>query len=210
MCIFLNKGRACKTVSKPLIILGEKYSFTFQGIIMFHDLLALIYSFGKIGLVSLGGGNSMLKLIEVEAVTFRHWLLPEEFISMLGSSFLFPGLTAVKLAGLIGYKTAGIPGFMMAVISINLPGLVLALVGYNLLNSHQNPFTHKLMISVQFGALALLAATCFSIAQSVINLYFSLPVALLSSIFLFALIYWQLSPFWGFIAFIGLCFFLVR
>jgi chromate transporter len=40
--------------------------------------LQLLISFGKIGLISLGGGNSMLKLIEVEAVANRHWIGQEE------------------------------------------------------------------------------------------------------------------------------------
>lgn len=177
---------------------------------MMNSLLAIVYSFGKIGLVSLGGGNSMLRLIEVEAVTYRHWVLPEEFIRMVGSSFLFPGLTAVKLAALIGYKAAGIAGLVVAVICLNLPGLVLAILGYQLLSSHDSPLAHKIMVAVQYGALALLAAASFSVAQGVIATYYSLSIVLLSVLFFFALVYWQMSPFWGFIAFIGLCFFLVR
>ena len=82
-------------------------------------LLSLFLSFSKIGLISLGGGNSLLKLIEYEAVSYRHWIRPEEFISMVGTSFLFPGLTAVKLSALIGYKTAGIPGLIIAVTCLN-------------------------------------------------------------------------------------------
>ena len=39
-----------------------------------NTLLAIIISFGKIGLISLGGGNAMLKLLEYEAVTCRQWM----------------------------------------------------------------------------------------------------------------------------------------
>ena len=177
---------------------------------MINNLLALVYSFGKIGLISLGGGNSMLKLIEFEAVTYRHWIVPEEFVSMVGASFLFPGLTAVKLAALIGYKNAGLFGLILAVISINLPGLVLVVFGYRLLNSYNNPITHKIMVAVQYGALALLAATSFSVAQGVVQVYYSLPVVIVTVLFFLGLVYLQMSPFWGFIAFIGICFFLVR
>lgn len=176
---------------------------------MIKTLYALMCSFGKIGIISLGGGNSMLKLIEYEAVTYRHWILPEEFVRMVGSSFLFPGLTAVKLSALIGYKVAGLPGLLVAVACLNLPGLILAVIGYQLLTVHDNPFTRKIMISVQYGALALLAAASFAVAQGVFGLYFSIPVAFVSLLFFLALIYLNLSPFWGFIAFIGICFFLV-
>jgi chromate transporter len=176
---------------------------------MIKLLLAIVTSFGKIGITSLGGGASMLKLLEYEAVNNRHWIAQEEFVQMLGSSFLFPGLTVVKLSALIGYKAAGMMGLILAVACLNLPGLILAVLGYGLLTSRQGPVTHKLMVSVQYGALALLSSATFSIAQEVVGTYYSLSVAIACAVFLFCLIYWSLSPFWGFLAFIGICFFLV-
>lgn len=173
-------------------------------------LFDIILSFGKIGLVSLGGGNSMLKLLEYEAVNYRHWVGQEEFIQMVGSSFLFPGLTAVKLSALIGYKAAGMMGLILAVTCLNLPGLILAVVGYKLLTTHNGPITRKIMIAVQYGSLALLAAASFSIAQGVIEMYYSWSMVIASILFFLALAFLQLSPFWGFIAFIGICFFLIH
>ncbi|MBA2652693.1 MAG: chromate transporter [Tatlockia sp.] len=177
---------------------------------MLNNLVPIVLSFGKIGLVSLGGGNSMLKLLEYEAVTYRHWIGPDEFVSMLGTSFLFPGLTAVKLAALIGYKAAGILGMILALTCLNLPGLILAVLGYRFLASNQGPITHKIMVGVQYGALALLAAATFSVGQSIIEMYYSLPIVIACFLFFLALVYFQLSPFWGFIAFIGICFFFVK
>ena len=177
---------------------------------MLTNLLDVILSFGKIGLVSLGGGNSMLKLLEYEAVTYRHWIGPDEFVAMLGTSFLFPGLTVVKLSALIGYKAAGILGMILALACLNLPGLILAVLGYQFLASNQGPITHRIMVGVQYGALALLAAATFAVAQGVIGAYYSLPVALACILFFLALVYLQLSPFWGFIGFIAICFFFVR
>lgn len=177
---------------------------------MIKTLLSLVLSFSKIGLISLGGGNSMLKLIEYEAVNYRHWVGKEEFINMLGSSFLFPGLTALKLSALIGYKTAGITGLVLAVFCINFPGLFMAFIGYKWLVSHDGPVVRKIMVSVQYGALALLAAATYSFAQGVLETHLSIPVILCSFIFFIALSFWSLSPFWGFMLFIGICFIVVR
>ncbi|MBI2785004.1 MAG: chromate transporter [Legionella longbeachae] len=177
---------------------------------MIKTLFAIFCSFGKIGLISLGGGNSMLKLLEYEAVNYRHWIGQEEFIAMVGSSFVFPGLTAVKLSALIGYKAAGISGLILAVLSLNLPGLLMTVIGYHWLSSHNGPIARKIMIGVQYGALALLAAASYSVAQGVIGMYFSIPVILCCFIFFLALTFWNLSPFYGFLLFIGVCFFLVR
>ncbi|KTD34730.1 chromate transport protein [Legionella moravica] len=177
---------------------------------MIKTLLGIIYSFGKIGIISLGGGNSLLKLLEYEAVNYRHWVDNEEFIGMLGTSFLFPGLTAVKLSALIGYKAGGALGLILAVVCLNLPGLVMAILGYQWLTSHNGPVTRKIMISVQYGSLALLAAATFSVAQGVIDIHFSIPIALITVLFFIALAVWNLSPFYGFLGFIALCFILVR
>lgn len=175
-----------------------------------NTLLSIIASFSKIGFIALGGGNAMLKLLEYEAVTYRQWMGQEEFIRMVGSSFLFPGLTGVKLSALIGYKAAGFTGMMLAVICLNLPGLILAMIGYGWLSHHDGPIIRKIMIAVQYGSVALLAAATFSIMQGVIDMYYSLPIMIACGLFFLALAFLQLSPFWGFLAFIGICFFIVR
>ncbi|STY30963.1 chromate transport protein [Legionella wadsworthii] len=177
---------------------------------MMNTFFAIILSFGKIGLISLGGGNSMLKLLEYEAVDYRHWINQEEFVAMVGSSFIFPGLTGVKLSALIGYKAAGVTGLILAVLSLNLPGLFMALLGYKWLTSHSGPGIRKIMVGVQYGALALLAAASYSVAQGVVGMYFSIPIAVCCFIFFLALVFWNLSPFYGFLGFIVVCFFLVR
>lgn len=177
---------------------------------MIKTLLAIMYSFGKIGLISLGGGNSMIKLLEYEAVNYRHWITPEEFIAMMGSSFVFPGLTAVKLSALIGYKAAGLAGLILAVLCLNLPGLIMTVAGYQWLTNHDGPVTRKIMIGVQYGALALLAAASYSVAQGVFGIYFSIPIVICCFVFFLALTFWNLSPFYGFIMFIGICFFLAH
>lgn len=177
---------------------------------MIKTLLSITYSFGKIGLISLGGGNSMLKLLEYEAVTYRHWIGQEEFVSMLGASFLFPGLTVIKLSALIGYKTAGIAGLILAILCLNLPGLMMALLGYRWLSAYNNDTSNKIMTAVQYGALALLASATYSVAQSVVGIYCSIPLVVCSLVFFLALTFWNLSPFYGFIGFIAICFFLIH
>lgn len=152
----------------------------------------------------------MLKLLEYEAVTYRQWVGNEEFIGMLGTSFLFPGLTAVKLSALIGYKAGGSTGLVLAVLCLNLPGLIMAAVGYHWLTAHNGPTTRKIMIAVQYGALALLAAATYSVAQGVVGMHFSIPIALSCVLFFLALAFLNVSPFYGFLAFIAFCYFLVR
>lgn len=167
------------------------------------QLLALLMSFGKIGLVSLGGGNSMLKLIEYEAVQIHHWITPEEFVRIVGTTFLFPGLTGIKLAALIGYKAAGLSGFILAILALNVPGLLMTIIGYRWLSTHTSPIAYKLMLIVQYGALALLAAATFSIAHDVIAMKYSLALVTLTLLFFISIAFFNVSPIWGFFVFIG-------
>lgn len=169
------------------------------------SLLNIMLSFGKIGLLALGGGNSLLKLIEYEVVDGRHWISHEEFITMVGSTFLFPGLTALKLSALIGYKLCGILGLLIAVAALNLPGLILATAGYTWISSQNTPIMQRLIVIVQYGGLALLAAATYSIAIDTIALRTSITLITSCLIFFIALAFFHLSPFWGLMAYIGIC-----
>jgi len=177
---------------------------------MLKTLYTLLLSFGKIGFISLGGGNAMLKLIEYEAITAQHWISNAEFVQMVGTSVFFPGLTALKLSALIGYKTAGFWGMLTALLALNLPGLILALVSYQWITSHNTPVMQKVMVAVQYGALALLAAATFSIGQGVVGVSFSWGLALSALIFFIALTALNISPFWGLVVYIGIGYFLVK
>lgn len=176
---------------------------------MIDKLGQLFLSFGKIGFISLGGGNSMLKLIEYESVTARQWLTETDFITILGSTFLFPGLTAVKLSALIGYQVAGILGLILSVLALNLPGLILSVFGYQLLSQWHSPIANKLVIVVQYGALALLAAASFSIAKGVLSQNLSVALFVLSTLFFIGLALFELPPFVGLLIFLAIGYFLI-
>lgn len=174
-----------------------------------NPFLEVTLSFGKIGFTALGGGHSMLKLIEYEAVITRQWISADEFATIVGSTFLFPGLTAVKLAAIIGFKAAGVFGLLLAVLCLNLPGLIMAVCGFKLLATIDSPYAKKAMVAVQYGALALLAAASYSIAEGVIKHEFVPSLAVLSVIFMLALTFGNVSPFWGLLGFIGIAFVLL-
>jgi chromate transporter len=84
----------------------------------------------------------------------------------------------------------------------------MAILGYQWLSNHNGPIARKIMIGVQYGAVALLAAATYSIAQGVVEMQFSIPIALCCFLFFLALTFWNVSPFYGFILFIIICFFL--
>ena len=172
---------------------------------MIETTWQILLSFGRIGLFSLGGGNAMLKLIQEECVENRGWLTTAEFSSLLGVSYVFPGLTAVKLSALIGLKVAGVPGMLAGVLALNLPGLVMAFALYGVITRYQDAaWLRKVLLGMQYGALALLAAALWALARPLGSTLSwtaaGLAVALFVSVALL-----DLSPFLGILIFAAAC-----
>lgn len=131
-----------------------------------ENLSQLVISFGRVGLFALGGGNGMIKMISEEAVNIRKWFTIDDFSSLLGMTFLFPGLTACKLSGMIGYRVAGIGGLIVATLAINIPGIILTSVGFLfLLNYTSVPIVSELLLAMQFAAMALIGAVLFDLIR---------------------------------------------
>jgi chromate transporter len=132
--------------------------------------LNILISFGRVGLFALGGGNGMIKMISAEAVGIRKWFTIDEFGSLLGMTFLFPGLTTCKLSGMIGYRIAGIAGLVVATLAINIPGIILTAVGFLfLLNYTSVPIVKELLIAMQFAAMALIGAVLFDMVKPAVK-----------------------------------------
>lgn len=171
------------------------------------NLLGLALSFFKIGISSLGGGNSMIQLIEAECVVNHHWLSKPDFDLITSASFVFPGLTAVKISALIGYKVAGLLGVLVSVLALNLPGLVLSLLLIRFIFMHQeNIYVKNLILYLKYGAVALLASATYSLLQPLVVNSFQLKLFIYSFILFVLVSVFKLSPFIGFFAFLAVCF----
>jgi chromate transporter len=135
--------------------------------LLLHQLLELIVSFGQIGIFALGGGDSMLKLIETECVVHRHWLTSDDYSSLMAMTFLFPGLTAAKIAGMIGYGVSGIAGLLTAVLALNLPGIILVAAGFTLTTKYMDKIiVKKILEAMKFGAMAMIGTVLFDMMVS--------------------------------------------
>ena len=77
-------------------------------------VLALFWSFLKIGTVGYGGGPSMIPLILEEVVNLRQWMNVESFMDILAIGNALPGPIATKMSVVIGYDVAGPLGAVAA------------------------------------------------------------------------------------------------
>ncbi|SFS45520.1 chromate transporter [Paenibacillus sp. BC26] len=88
------------------------------------SLLELFFVFMKIGVVSFGGGYSVISFMEKE--TNAHgWLAAGQFRELVSVAGTAPGPIATNAATLIGYDAFGLPGAIAATIGIVLPSLLI-------------------------------------------------------------------------------------
>ena len=155
---------------------------------MIGTLLELFWSCTKIGLLAFGGGNAAIPLLEAEGVP--RWISEQEFGELVGINFAFPGVSILKLAGMVGLRAAGTLGLLVAIIGIAWPGLVLTIAAYSLLIQYRDHhLVHRGLMAMQYAAAALLASSALRIAQSASGGQFHvMGVALVLGLFLVAYI----------------------
>jgi chromate transporter len=88
-------------------------------------LVDLALYFGLLSLISVGGIPSVLPEMQRYIVEVRHWATHDDFIQMFAIGQAAPGPN-VLIAGLIGWKVAGVAGAFVALGAICGPAAVLA------------------------------------------------------------------------------------
>jgi len=89
------------------------------------ELIYLTYVFFKIGLFGFGGGYAMISLIQHEVVDNYGWMTTQSFADILAISQMTPGPISINTATYVGYNVAGIPGAVIATLSLCLPAILM-------------------------------------------------------------------------------------
>ena len=82
--------------------------------------------FAKIGAFTIGGGIPMIAAIKSELVA-RKWLTDEDFVDIITLAQSAPGLFAVNISILTGYRLRGTKGSIVATIASCLPPFLIIL-----------------------------------------------------------------------------------
>ncbi len=80
------------------------------------QILEIIWTFFKIGVVSFGGGWSIVGIIRNEVVP--HWINEQEFLSLIAVAQSTPGPIALNAATMIGWENGGFFTAMAATLSV--------------------------------------------------------------------------------------------
>lgn len=89
--------------------------------------LTLIIEFFKIGLFAVGGGPATIPFL-MELMEKYQWYTEEEFTNLIAISQSTPGPVGVNMATYSGYLAAGIPGAILATLSLVFPSVVVIMI----------------------------------------------------------------------------------
>ncbi|MDR7433914.1 MAG: chromate transporter [Armatimonadota bacterium] len=93
-----------------------------------------------VGTIAIGGGRSIIAMLERELVVRRAWLGREEFADTYAMAHIIPGVYSVNFGVILGFRFFGGVGALLAAIALVFPSFLMVLLlskGYALLRHTQ-------------------------------------------------------------------------
>ena len=139
-----------------------------------HRLLTLYVTFFKIGIVTFGGGLTMLPILERVLVDEKKWVTSEEILDWYSIAQTTPGIIAVNVSTFVGHKRAGTPGGIVSTLGMISPSLVIiTLIAKFIANFEQLLVVQKAMKGINAAVAALLAYAVIGLCRKNLNSAFS-------------------------------------
>ena len=128
----------------------------------------IFWTFTKIGAFTIGGGYAMLPLIEKEIVVRKKWIDATEFIDRIAISQSLPGIFAVNVSILTGYRLKGNRGSIVAALGTILPSfIIILLIAMFFRQFNENIYVMKAFRAIRPAVVALIVVPVFSTAKEV-------------------------------------------
>jgi len=90
-------------------------------------MLELFLVFFKAGIITVGGGLTILPVMEPE-ILGREWVTAEQMNEIIAIGQSMPGPFAVNMSTFVGYRVAGVPGALAATAGLIAPALILMML----------------------------------------------------------------------------------
>jgi chromate transporter len=152
----------------------------------------IFFTFAKIGTFTIGGGYAMLPLIQKEVVEQKKWISHSNFVDMIALSQSVPGIMAVNIAIMTGYRIKKNKGSIVAALGAILPSFLMILAIALFFRSFQdNVYIAKMFKAIRPAVVALIAVPVFTTAKT-IGINIKTVIIPIASAFL--IWYWGVSP----------------
>lgn len=127
----------------------------------------IFWSFLKVGAFTIGGGYAMIPLMQRELVTRHGWLSEEDFMDEVALSQAMPGVFAVNMASMTGYRLRGVRGAVVATVgNVLMPIVFILALAVFFRTFRDNPVVERIFMGLRPAVVALVAAPVFTMARS--------------------------------------------
>ncbi len=135
-----------------------------------NTLLKLFISTLYISAFTFGGGFVIITFMKKKFVDELHWIDEEEMLDLTAIAQSSPGAIAVNAAILVGWKTVGLPGMVVAVIGTIIPPMViLTIISFFYVAFATNPYIALILKGMQAGVAAVILDVVCSLGSNVIK-----------------------------------------
>ena len=127
--------------------------------------LRLFFEFFKVGLFSVGGGLATIPFLTDKGLR-TGWFTSGDLANMIAVSESTPGPIGVNMSTFVGYTHQGIPGAIMATLSLVFPSLVVIMIIAKALDKYQkNQRVQDAFAFMRPAVTGLIAAAGFSVLK---------------------------------------------
>jgi len=147
------------------------------------NLLELFLTFFKLGIFAIGGGPTMLTLIQGEFVDKKKWLDNDELMEMTAIAESTPGPIAINLATYLGYKRGGFLGALVSTLGIIItPFVLMFCISLFLESVLTNQAVQYAFMGVKVGVVFLLLRVSYTLIKGVKKDWFGITLLLLVTV----------------------------
>lgn len=144
------------------------------------NLWQLFAVFFKIGLFTVGGGLTMLPIIEREVVINKKWIEPQELNDMIVLVQSTPGAIAVNCAIFTGFRVAGIFGGIAAMLGMIVPSFaVITIISFFLQYVKDNVYIAAAFRGIRACVAVLITSAVIKLLKPMEKTVFAFAVAIL-------------------------------
>ena len=130
--------------------------------------LQLFWTFFKVGLFTIGGGQAMIPLI-IKEVVGHGWLDNDLMLDFIAISESTPGPFAVNIATFTGMDLGGVLGALLATIGVVLPSfIIITLIVWLLYKFMKKRIVQEVFLGVRSSVTGLIGAVFVSLFLTII------------------------------------------
>ena len=129
-------------------------------------ILSLMYEFFKTGLFSVGGGLATLPFLYEMSNRHPDWFSFSDIADMIAISESTPGAIGINMSTYAGYRTAGIPGGILASLALALPCvIVILIIARFLARFRQNKLVEGAFYGLRPASIAMISVAGLNVVQ---------------------------------------------